>query len=150
MNSYINILIVDDDKDDAAFLTEGIANIISSFQVHHAANGIECLQYIVDNEPPELIFLDINMPKMNGLDALKSIKKDHYLKGTHVVIFTTSANPEDIDACYRLDAKYYIIKPVSLSAMTNVLEQMFVGLGKPSSYPSTINHFLLKDRRKQL
>ena len=150
MDSFINILIVDDDKDDAAFLTEGISNIISSFRVFTATNGSECLGFLLENEPPELIFMDLNMPKLNGFNCLKALKADPYLKDTHIVIFSTSSDLQHIEESYLLGAKYYIVKPVTLGAMTNMLEQMFKGLGRPSAESSDRKKFHIKERKKQL
>jgi two-component system response regulator len=90
------------------------------------------------------------MPRQNGFETLKSIKNDAYLKHTHVIIYSTSGAEEEIDECYKLGAKFYIRKPISLVAMTNILDQMFVGLGKPKNQIGGIDKFVLRDRKKQL
>jgi CheY-like chemotaxis protein len=144
---YINILIADDDQDDAAFLAEGISKIISSFKVFNASNGLECLNFLEEHEAPELIFLDINMPLRNGIECLMDIRKNKELRNSHVIMYSTSSSESDINTCYELGAKFYIIKPVTFSGMVNMLKQLFVGLGKPVREIACKEKFLLTEQK---
>ena len=110
----IHILLVEDNPGDARLaeeaLTEGkITNNISVVQ-----DGVEAIDFLRDenNPRPDLIFLDLNLPKMNGKDVLAVIKKDPALKRIPVIILTTSDADDDISSTYDLQANCYITKPV--------------------------------------
>ncbi|TDH28041.1 response regulator [Segetibacter sp. 3557_3] len=150
MNPNINILIADDDKDDADFLSEGISKIISSYEVFHATDGGKCITYLKTNPPPELIFLDLNMPVRNGVECLKQIRLNPVLKTTWVIVYSTSHNMRDIDTCYKEQADFYLIKPVTLSGLTNILEQLFSAIGKPRHAIKAKDEFVLMERKKML
>jgi CheY-like chemotaxis protein len=147
MSPYINILIADDDQDDAAFLAEGISQIISTYKVYTVSNGLECLNFLEEHEAPELIFLDINMPLRNGIECLMEIKRNKELKNSHVIMYSTSNSECDVNTCYELGAKFYIIKPVTFSGMVGILKQLFVGLGKPAREIACREKFLLSDQK---
>jgi CheY-like chemotaxis protein len=87
MSPYINILIADDDQDDAAFLAEGISKIISTYKVFTVPDGLECLNFLDEHECPELIFLDVNMPVRNGIECLMDIRRNNELKNSHVIMY---------------------------------------------------------------
>jgi CheY-like chemotaxis protein len=148
MNSFISILIADDDRDDVAFLNEGLSTIISAYKVFNANDGGECLQFLKTNEPPELIFLDLTMPLRSGMECLKIIRKNPTLATTPVIMYSTSHNYRDIDSCYKLGADFYIVKPVTLSAMTDILSQLFKALGKPKN--SRVKEQFVLMTKKQL
>jgi len=126
----INILLVEDNPGDARLaveaLTEGkITNNISIVQ-----DGIEAISFLrretgySDAPRPDLIFLDLNLPKMNGKDVLAAIKKDSELKRIPVIILTTSDADRDISATYELQANCYITKPVGFDQFFNVIQSV--------------------------
>jgi len=80
----------------------------------HCLNGLEALEYLRNQggKKPCLILLDLNMPKMNGIDFLKTVKADDNLKNISVVILTTSGNEKDIIDSFNLNIAGYIVKPV--------------------------------------
>ncbi len=148
MNSYISILIADDDADDAAFLSEAISQLMSAFKVFNAVDGAQCLRFLRTNPPPELIFLDLKMPLRNGIECLKAIREMPLLNKTPVVIYSTSRNYSDIDKCYKLGASFYIVKPATLTAMVELLDQLFVRLGKPKTEVRKKEHFVLMGKKE--
>ncbi|MGI9533990.1 MAG: response regulator [Thermodesulfobacteriota bacterium] len=126
----IEILIVEDNPGDARLaveaLTEGkIANKISIVE-----DGVEAISFLrrengySDAPRPDLILLDLNLPKMNGKDVLAIIKKDLELKRIPVVILTTSDADQDIFATYELHANCYITKPVDFDQFINVIQSV--------------------------
>ena len=131
MNHYISILIADDDADDAAFLNEAISQHLRSYQVFYAKDGAQTLRFLRTNPVPELIFLDLEMPLRNGLECLKAIKEMPELENTRVVIYAASHNYRDIDKAYKSGADFYIVKPVTLNAMSNIIGKLLEALGKP-------------------
>lgn len=105
------ILVVDDDKDDQLFLIETIQELYPSFHCAIADNGQEALDYLHKNLPlPAYIFLDLNMPLVNGFEFLKEFKKYNNNNETSVIIYSTSSHPKDREISRDLGAADYIIK----------------------------------------
>ncbi|MDB5248839.1 MAG: hypothetical protein JWQ40_3233 [Segetibacter sp.] len=149
MNSTVKILIVDDDPDDSEFLSEGISKTLaSSYSLHTVTSGVECLSFLKTNDPPEFIFLDLNMPRKNGIECLKCIKENNLLKNTHVIICSTSSSPKDIDASYHLGATFYLVKPVSFATMVNHLARVFKELANVERGIVDAASFVVGDRQK--
>ncbi|MEO7530925.1 MAG: response regulator [Sediminibacterium sp.] len=114
-------LIVDDDPDDCLFFIDAVKDIDLSFQCRIAINGEDALHKLRQEMKllPDIIFLDLNMPRMNGMLCLTELKKDKYLKHIPVVIFTTSSNPKDINETHLLGAVYFITKPHDFEKLRN-------------------------------
>lgn len=120
----LRIIIADDDVDDQSLLTDAlIANGIGREMIVLVSNGEE-LSGIVHgySKFPSIIFLDLNMPKKNGLKVLAEIKGDPNLKHMPVLIFTTSTSPVDIASCYELGANTYFTKPFSYSDLISLVQ----------------------------
>lgn len=119
------ILYADDDLDDVEIFREIIHAISPSIIFHHANNGKEALD-ILDNSIllPDYIFLDVNMPVMDGRLCLKEIKKDKRFSDIPVVIYTTSDKRTDIENFMRLGAHKYVIKPTSFKDAVNDLSKI--------------------------
>ena len=108
------ILLVEDDTVDAMTVKRALRDLKVGNPVAHVTNGEEALVYLKDQAKPApcLILLDINMPKMNGIELLKAIKTDPDLQKIPVVMLTTSTNDRDIIQSFHLSAAGYMIKPV--------------------------------------
>jgi CheY-like chemotaxis protein len=108
------ILLVEDDTVDAMTVKRALRDLKVSNPVAHVTNGQEALDYLRDVTKPKpcLILLDINMPKMNGIELLKTVKVDSNLQKIPVVMLTTSTNDRDIIQSFHLSAAGYMIKPV--------------------------------------
>jgi CheY-like chemotaxis protein len=106
------IYIIDDDLDDQDFLIEAIKDIDLSIQCHTAINGQEGLQKLETGliPYPSLIFLDLNMPRIDGRKFLAAIKSHAQFKSIPVVIYTTSSDPGDREEMMKLGAMDYIVK----------------------------------------
>jgi len=117
------ILIVEDDKLDAKILLKGLAETEYCCSTHIARNGKEALDYLSDdsNKKPSLIFLDINMPVMNGIEFLSERNKNANLTRIPTIIFTTSNKKEDKDDCYNAGIAGYMIKPIEYSEFKDLL-----------------------------
>lgn len=118
-------LIVDDDIDDCEFFCEALNEIAPNIECYVANNGEEALKKLraESKSIPDVIFLDLNMPCMDGKTCLKELKKDNLLKEIPVVIYTTSSNKDDIDETKTLGAFHYITKP---SDFQNLRKQLLV------------------------
>lgn len=119
---YKNILQIDDDFDDCEFFQQAL-EAVSSAAYMALHNPIEALQKLVDKEiKPDLIFLDINMPLMSGIELLAEIKKRDNIKNIPVIIFSTA--PVSSHLAKLLDAKDYLTKPSNFNDLKNILKDI--------------------------
>jgi CheY-like chemotaxis protein len=124
INQLLNILLVEDDEVD-------VMNVKRAFEKNHIANplfvagdGIEALEKLRNGEVPQgrrLILLDLNMPKMNGIEFLHELRKDANLSPTPVVVLTTSNNERDKIEAYNLNVAGYLVKPVTFSEFSELM-----------------------------
>jgi len=123
----IDILLVDDDPGDVELTKEGLQAAKMLVTLHVAEDGEKALKFLRKEAPyteaaqPDIVLLDLNMPKKSGLDVLREIKADPALRCIPVVILTTSEAETDIVKCYDLGANCYIAKPISFAAFTKVV-----------------------------
>lgn len=120
-----NILLVDDDAVDVMNVRRAFArNRASSTRLYVAGDGIEALAMLRGGAVPterRLMLLDINMPRMNGLELLRAMRADPALQPTPVVILTTSGDDRDRVEAYRLNVAGYMLKPVTAAAFFELM-----------------------------
>lgn len=116
-----HILLVEDDEGDAHLTRLALREGRLLAQVHHVYDGLEALDFLrgchvrhPQSPRPDLILLDLNMPRMDGREFLSAVKQDDDLRAIPVVVLTTSDVERDIDASYRRGASGYITKPVGM------------------------------------
>lgn len=127
MNSdYINLALADDDEDDRLFFTEAFEELKVKSKVSLFKDGIELMDYLDDsnNAIPNLLFLDLNMPKKSGLECLKEIKACQRFKDMAIAIYSTSASEEDIENTFVIGANVYIKKPNDFEKLKKVLSEV--------------------------
>jgi len=126
----IAILMAEDDEDDRLLTEEALRESRLSNPIYFVADGVELLQYLRREPPfddpsqhpyPGLIILDLNMPRMDGREALEQIKTDPALLSIPVIIMTTSIEEEDLIRSYKYGASSFITKPVEFDQLVNVL-----------------------------
>jgi CheY-like chemotaxis protein len=128
----ITILMADDDLDDRELARDALAESRVLNDLHAVNDGAELLEYVrhegrytAENAPrPDLILLDLNMPKVDGREALAALKKDPKLRSIPVVILTTSRAEEDIVRSYDLGANSFISKPVTFAGLVEVMREL--------------------------
>ena len=120
----VTILMADDDHEDRELVIEALRSAKLANDFHAVEDGRELIDYLQksSNPRPHLILLDLNMPRMSGLEALKEIKKDAHLKRIPIIMLTTSASDRDIVESYELGVNSYITKPVDFSGLTKALK----------------------------
>jgi CheY-like chemotaxis protein len=118
-----SVLIVDDDEDDRELFCAALHDIDPSVNCIIARNGIEALQGLRSEnfERPDWIFLDLNMPRLNGIQCLAELKKDLSFQDIPVIIYTTSKLQEDKDKTQKLGAVYFITKPSTLHELREAI-----------------------------
>ncbi len=129
--SSITILIADDDADDRMMAREALEECRLANALYFVEDGVELLAYLrrqgrysnPEASPrPGLILLDLNMPRMDGREALREIKADPVLRRTPIVVMTTSKAEEDIYRTYDLGVSSYVTKPVSFDGLVEVMK----------------------------
>lgn len=122
------ILIAEDDMDDRFLLQAAFVETGDQEELAFVDNGVKVLEYLdtIANSGegavyPEIIIMDLNMPKKNGKEVLVELKQHPVYKKIPVIIYTTTRNEIEVKTCYELGANTYIVKPVSFDAMREVV-----------------------------
>lgn len=123
--STLNILLIEDDMIEVMKLNR----TISKLQLHHniieANNGEEALDILnKKDELPDIILLDLNMPKLNGIEFLNILKNDEVLKYIPTIILTTSNNQKDLLECYKIGIAGYVLKPLKYEDYVSKIETL--------------------------
>jgi CheY-like chemotaxis protein len=141
----ITILMADDDDDDYLLTKKALKESKLANTLIRVRDGEELLDYLynrgefkdVPTERPGVIFLDLNMPRKDGRDALKEIKADADLKDIPVVVFTTSKAEEDVYRSYQLGSNSFITKPVTFEKLVKVVSTLGLYWFKIVKLPQT-------------
>ena len=126
----IEVLLVEDSPGDVRLTREAFKDAKVHINLHVASDGAEAMDFLnregkhLDVPRPDLILLDLNLPKKDGREVLEEIKQSPGLKSIPVVILTTSASDADILRSYRLHANCYITKPVGLDGFLEVVKSI--------------------------
>jgi CheY-like chemotaxis protein len=123
------IMIIDDDADDRNFFQEAINNISPVIETHICDSGIQALAMFQENKiaAPDYIFLDFNMPLMNGRECLVELKKILQHKITNIIILSTSDMKEDMEDAMRLGAMLFLTKPNTFQELCSMLKGVLEG-----------------------
>lgn len=126
----IQVLLVEDNPGDVRLTREAFKDAKVHLEMHVVNDGVEAIEFLnqrggYENSPrPDLILLDLNLPRKDGRDVLAEVKADPSLKSIPVVILTTSASDVDIESSYLLHANCYITKPVDLEGFLTVVRSI--------------------------
>jgi CheY-like chemotaxis protein len=119
------ILIADDDPEDRLLIKEALEESRVANEIHFVNDGEQLLQYLRTTDvKPGLILLDLNMPRMDGREALREIKNDAELKRIPVIILTTSKAEEDIYRTYDLGVNSFVTKPVTFASLVKTIAEI--------------------------
>ena len=128
MPRLIDILLVEDDASDVLLTRRGLENSSSNHTLSVVKDGVEALRFLRqqgeyhDVVRPDLILLDLNMPRMDGRELLSELKADESLKRIPVVVLTTSDADQDVSQSYGLHASCHVTKPSNLNQFTDVIK----------------------------
>ncbi|WP_291913828.1 response regulator [Chitinophaga sp. CB10] len=117
----IQLILADDDQDDCLLIEDALTELPLDFQLLIVHDGESLINWLHDHELPDVLYLDLNMPRKSGVECLHEIKSDDRLKVIQVVICSTSLEEEIADLVYKLGACFYIKKPTDFTQIKEVL-----------------------------
>ena len=124
------VFLVEDNKADIRLIEEALKNSSIDYKLVTVRNGVDAMTYLRQKEPyadamrPDLIVLDLNLPKKDGREVLAEIKSDNSLKRIPVIVLTTSRNEDDIQQSYDLNANCFITKSRNLSQLFTIVKRI--------------------------
>lgn len=127
----LNVLMVEDSSADVLMVKEALQDVKIQNTLHVVGDGIDAIEFLKkkgrfhSSTTPDLILLDLNLPKKNGNEVLIEIKNDENLKCIPVVIFTTSSSSDDMRRSYKSYANSYVIKPVDFNSYQETIHTIF-------------------------
>lgn len=132
MRREVVILIADDDSGHARLIDKNLARAGLTNQVEHFENGQEVLDYLFQRGPgrkrtpetPYLLLLDIRMPKVDGVEVLRQVKRDPELRKIPVSMLTTTDDPREVERCHALGCSNYLVKPVDYEKFADAIKHL--------------------------
>ncbi len=121
----VELLLVEDNPGDVRLFVEALKEARMEARLHHAEDGVKAMEFLRRGQPrPDLIFLDLNLPRKDGHEILAEIKADAGLKSIPVIVLTSSPAEQDVRESYDLHANCYICKPVGLESFIRVIRSI--------------------------
>ena len=132
MTTPVTIIMIEDDEGHARLIERNIRRSGVNNEIIPFTNGTEAVNYLFGTDGTGavhkgrafLILLDLNLPDMTGIDILRQIKENRYLKSAPVVVLTTTDDSQEIKRCYELGCNVYITKPVNYESFANAIRQL--------------------------
>ena len=123
---YIHIILADDDEDDRMFFTDAFDELKINTKVQTFINGAELMNYLNEDTCilPNVLFLDLNMPKKNGIECLLEIKENERFKDIAIAIYSTSSSEEHIEETFVNGSNIYIKKPNDFATLKKILSDV--------------------------
>ncbi len=125
-HDYIHIVLADDDEDDRLFFVDAFDELKINTKVKTLNDGVELINYLNqdDVQLPNVLFLDLNMPRKNGLECLQEIKANSKFDDIAIAIYSTSASEDDIENTFVQGANIYIKKPDDFATLKKILSEV--------------------------
>jgi CheY-like chemotaxis protein len=145
-NEPLMILLADDDESDRYLFKEAMGELKIKSVVHTVNNGTQLMDYLnkKDTALPDLLFLDLNMPRKNGLECLIEIRNNEKIKNIPIAIYSTSASKNDIEETFRHGANVYIKKPSDFNILKQLLAKVVSADYLYRDQPLNIEKYILK------
>lgn len=132
MNKPVTIIMIEDDEGHARLIERNIRRSGVNNEIKPFTNGTEAIDYLfgpdgtgsIHKNQALLVLLDLNLPDMSGIDILRRVKENRYLKYAPVVVLTTTDDEHEIKRCYELGCNVYITKPVNYESFANAIRQL--------------------------
>jgi DNA-binding response OmpR family regulator len=147
LTEYKNIVLVDDDADDRILFIEAMDFVHPLANIFTKKDGEELMEHLsASSLEPDVIFLDLNMPRINGKECLKELRANKKYQTTPIIIFTTSLNPVDVQETFNEGATFFMRKPNSFEELKETLHNLLHSRIKTANERSrekfVINHML--------
>ena len=141
-----NLLLADDDEDDCNFFKEALEDLSFNTKLTTVNDGVNLMNFLTSNPVslPDILFLDLNMPRKNGYECLSEIKYNEKLSQLPVIIFSTSFDKEVVNSIYQKGAHYYIQKPGEYSKLKKVIFDVLSQIAKNNFTQPDRMEFVLK------
>ena len=141
-----NLLLADDDIDDCIFFKDALEELPLSATLSTVNDGVQLMNYLSakSNDLPDVLFLDLNMPRKSGFECLSEIKLIDKLKALPVIIFSTSLNLEVVNLLFQKGAHYYICKPGDYDKLKKVILDAILLTSKNKLTQPTRDNFILE------
>ncbi len=121
----LRILFIEDDTIERMKINRVLSKLDEDYDVTEVTDGEEALTYLRSARLlPDLIIMDLNMPRVNGIDFLQMLKSDDRMKYLPCVVLTTSSNPKDLQQCYELGIAGYLVKPLKYESYITTIEKL--------------------------
>lgn len=145
-NEPLRILLADDDEADRLLFKEAISELKIKTVVHSVNDGVDLMEALaVENQPlPQLLFLDLNMPRKDGMECLKEIRANDKYNDISIAIFSTSGADDDMEETFLNGANVYIHKPNDFGSLKKLLERAVQVTYIYQEPPFSKENFLLK------
>lgn len=120
-----HLLLADDDIDDCEFFKDAVDDITEPCNLSILNNGVELMEFLKTNpsNPPNLIFLDLNMPRKSGMECIVEIKSNNNLSHIPIIIYSTSLDQTVVNTLYEMGAHHYIQKPAEFGGIKKVIKK---------------------------
>lgn len=135
----LHVLLVDDDSEESYLFNEALEHAHLNIRLSRAIDGNDLMAYLLREAPPDLVFMDINMPYKDGLEALTEIRNNPKFKNLPLIIYSTTKNENSINACYEKGADLFVIKPDDFDELMHVVEKVCTYDWKNYTKPSREN-----------
>ena len=141
----LNILLADDDKDDRFFFKMALDALTAPTRLVAVVDGEKLMDYLSENahQLPDVLFLDLNMPRKNGFECLSEIKSNPKLYALRVIIFSTSFEQEVVNLLYLNGAQYFMRKPAEFAQLKRIIQQTVALIAKGNAAQPSREHFVL-------
>ncbi len=145
-NKPIFVILADDDESDRMNFREALEEGKLKTTVVSVNDGVELMEYLLreDSQLPTILFLDLNMPRKNGIECLLEIRKSERLREMVVAIYSTSSSEKDIEHTFNSGANVYIKKPNNFTKLKSVLNEIVMYVNLYREPPFNMANFLLK------
>jgi CheY-like chemotaxis protein len=125
-NPSLKCFLIDDDIDDQKIFSIITEEVDDTIECSFANDGVDALEKLTSgNVSPDIIFLDVNMPRMDGVECLRRIKRTEHLKNIPVFMYSTTADPNTVAIAKKLGAKEFIVKPTNITELANLLSGIY-------------------------
>ena len=132
MSTPVTIIMIEDDDGHARLIERNIRRSGVNNKILPFTSGTEAVRYLFGSDGPGfdhrgealLILLDLNLPDMSGIDILRRVKENKFLKSTPVVVLTTTDDTQEVKRCYEMGCNVYVTKPVNYESFANAIRQL--------------------------